>query len=88
MTVIATRVSVTGSGRGKALHTTPGGLLVVTNRDSVESVSLGPLGVTYAGGYELKPGETLMLPIGHFNSVYAKAATGKTVLVHVLGLGE
>ncbi len=92
MAVVSSRISVVDTAGGTALHTGDAGpsgtRLTVTNRDGTNSVSLGPSGVTFAAGYELKKAETVSLTLSSGDALYAIASSAITVVVHVLKTGE
>ena len=92
MAIIGSRTTVDDTAGGTALHTGDAGpsgtRLTVTNRDSTNPVSLGPSGVTFAAGYELKGGETVSLTLASGDALYGIAGSALTAIVHVLKTGE
>lgn len=88
MSVSAARVTV--GGTATALNTdtdtTSGTSLVVTNRDTSESVDLGGADVTSGGGFELKAGESVSADLGAGEQLYA-ISDGTEVRVDVLRSG-
>lgn len=89
MSVAASRVTVGDAATG--LHTGDAGpsgtRLTVTNREATNSVALGPSGVTFAGGYELKAGETLQLALPAGDELYAVAGATLSARIDVLKTG-
>lgn len=58
---------------------------ILTNRHATDSVDLGAQSVTTGTGYELKAGESLDVTLKERNNdLYAVAAAGKSVSIHVL----
>lgn len=80
------RISVDET-RDKIADSREANSFLLTNRHATESVDLGGSAVTTGNGYELKAGESIELTLtGRDNDLYAVAAAGKTVSVHVLKL--
>ena len=92
MAIGASRITVDDTVGGTALVTGDAGVsgarVRVTNRDGANAVSLGPSGVTFAGGYELKAGESvdMVLPAG--DELYGIAGATLSAVIHVLKTGE
>ena len=91
MSIVATRVTVDDTSGGTAIHTGDTGVsgtrLVVTNRHATNTCSLGPSGLTLAGGYELKAGETVSLMLPRGDELFAIADAAADAILHVLKTG-
>lgn len=61
-----------------------GDSFLLRNKSATDSVDLGGSGVASGQGFELAAGESLEVAIPGSDQLYAVAAAGKTVPVHVL----
>ena len=92
MTVVASQTTVDDTAGGTVLHTGDAGVagtrMVIKNTSGTDAVALGPVGLTFANGFQLALGDTINIDLVSGDALSGICAAAKTASVHILKAGE